>query len=130
MNKNLYILIGIMLALGIISAIITYFRADKMSPVADIATKGLAAVRQGNIIFFGAFIPLLFGPISYFIYRSLLTRSPDTAQTSFLLLAIGAAIVLTVLAAVVFKMRGFAEFLILHILYTVGLGWLMPRLFV
>jgi len=130
MNKNLYVLIGIMLALGVISAIITYIRADKMSPMADITAKGLTAVRHGNIIFFGAFIPLLFGPISYFIYRSSLTRSPDTAQTTFLLLAIGVAIVLTVLAAVVFKMRGFVEFLILHIIYTVGLGWLMPRLFV
>lgn len=130
MNKNLYILIGIMLALGIISAIITYIRADKISPLTDITAKGLDAVRRGNILFFGAFIPLLFGPASYFIYRSLLALSPDNAQTTFLLLATGVAIVLTILAAVVFKMRGFVEFLILHVLYTAGLGWLMPRLLV
>lgn len=130
MNKNIFILIGLMVVLGVISAIVAYFRADKMSPLTDITTKGLEAVRRGNIVLYGAVLPLMFGPVSYFIYRSLLVRSPDSAQSTFLLLAIGVAFVLTVLAAVVFKMRGFVEFLFLHILYTAGLGWLMPRLFV
>jgi len=128
MNNRLLILIGLMVGLGLVSAILTYLRADKMSPLTDLATKGVAEVRKGNIIFFGVFIPVLFGPIAYVIYRTILTRSPDTAQTWFLALAIGMAIVLTVLAGVVFKMRGFVEFLVLHILYTAGLGWWMPRL--
>lgn len=130
MNRNLIVLIGLMLALGVLSALISYIRADKLSPTADLAAKGLAAVRRGNLTFFGLFVPLLFGPASYFIYRSMLVRSPDNAQTWFLWLAVGVGIVLTVLAAVVFKMRGFVEFLVMHILYTAGLGWLMPRLWV
>jgi hypothetical protein len=38
------------------------------------------------------------------------------------------ALVFTVLAAIVFRMRGFAEFTALHVVYTVGFGWVMPRL--
>ena len=128
MNKNLLVLIGVMIVLGLMSALLTYLRAEKMSPLADIASKGVAAVQNGNIIFFGLFVPVLVGPIAFFVYRGLLVRSADTAQTIFLFLAIGIAIVLSILAAVVFKMRGFVELTTLHLLYIAGFGWIMPKL--
>ena len=128
MNKNLLVLIGVMVAVGLLSALLTYWRAEKMSPLADIASKGVAAVQKGNLIFFGVVMPLVVGPIAFFVYRGMLARSADTAQTTFLFLAIGIAIVLSVLAAVVFKMRGFFEFSALHILYVAGFGWLIPML--
>ena len=37
---------------------------------------------------------------------------------------------LTILAAVVFKMRGFVEFTVLHVAYVAALGWIMPMLWV
>jgi len=46
----------------------------------------------------------------------------------FLFLAIGIAVLFTVLAAVVFKMRRFVELTTLHILYAAGFGWIMPKL--
>jgi len=128
MNKNLLILIGVMVVVGLISALFTYLRAEKMSPLADIASKGVAAVQKGNITFFGLFVPVLVGPIAFFVYRGMLARSADTAQTTFLFLAIGIAIVLSILAAVVFKMRGFVELTALHVLYIAGFGWVMPKL--
>lgn len=127
MNKNVLVLIGIMAALGIVSAGLMYLRAGRASPPADIAAKGLAAVQRSNLTFFGIFVPILVGPIAYFVYHGMLARSPATAQTSYLLLAIGTGVVLTIMAAVVFKMRGFMEFAVLHILYIAGLGWACTR---
>jgi hypothetical protein len=128
MLRNIAVLVGMLVAVGVISAVLTYARAGSMSPVADIQSKGLAAVQKGNLIFFGVVVPLVVGIVAFFVYRSMLTRSPATANTSFLLLSIGIGIVFTILAAAVFKMRGFVELTALHAVYIAGLGWLMPML--
>jgi hypothetical protein len=128
MSKNIFILIGVMIVLGLISAVLTYLRTEKMAPPADITSKGLAVIQRGNVIFFGLFVPILVGPIAFYVYRSLFARSPDSAQTTYFLLAVGIGIVFTILAAAVFKMRGFVEFTVLHVLYITGFGWIMPRL--
>ncbi len=130
MSKNTFILIGVMVAVGFISALLTYVRSEKMALPSEIASKGLAAIQRGNVIFFGVFMPLLVGIIAFYVYRGMLARSPDSAQTTYLFLAIGIGIVFTILAAVVFKMRGFAEFTALHVFYIAGFGWIMPRLLV
>jgi cytochrome c biogenesis factor len=130
MSKNIFILIGVMAVVGLISALLTYFRTEKIASPADIVSKGLAAVQKGNVIFFGLFVPVLVGTIAFYVYRSMLLRSADTAQTMYLLLAVGIAIVFTVLAAVIFKMRGFVEFTALHIFYVAGFGWIMPKLLI
>ena len=128
MSKNIYILIGVMLVIGLISALLTYIRTEKMASPADIASKGIAAVQRGNVIFFGLFMPIVVGPIAFIVSRGMLARSPDSAQITYMLLAIGIAIVFTILAALVFRMRGFVEFTALHIFYVAGFGWMMPRL--
>jgi hypothetical protein len=128
MSKNIFLFISVMVVVGLISALLTYIRTEKMASPADIASKGLTAVQQGNVIFFGLFMPILVGPIAFYIYRSMLVRSPDTGQTTYLLLATGIAIVFTILAALVFKMRGFIEFTTLHAIYVAGFGWVMPKL--
>lgn len=128
MNKNLLVLIGVMVVVGLISALLTYLRAEKMSPLADIASKGVAAVQKGNIVFFGVVMPLMVGIIAFFVYRGMLARSAETAPTTFLFLSIGIAIVLSILAAVVFRMRGFVELTALHVLYVAGFGWIIPML--
>jgi hypothetical protein len=128
MNKNLVVLIGVMVVVGLISALLTYLRAEKMSPLADIASKGVTAVQKGNIIFFGVVMSLVVGIIAFFVYRGMLARSVETAPTTFLFLSIGIAIVLSILAAVVFRMRGFVELTALHVLYVAGFGWIIPML--
>ena len=128
MNKNLLVLVGVMIVVGLISALLTYLRAEKMSPPADIASKGVAAVQKGNIIFFGVVMPLVVGIIAFFVYRGMLARSAGTAPTTFLFLAIGIAVVLSIMAALVFRMRGFVELSALHVLYVAGFGWIIPML--
>jgi hypothetical protein len=128
MNKNLFVLVGVIIMVGLISALLTYLRAEKMSPLADIASKGVAAVQKGNIIFFGVVMPVMVGIIAFFVYRGMLARSAATAPTTFLFLAIGIAVVLSIMAAVVFKMRGFVELTALHVLYVAGFGWIIPML--
>lgn len=128
MSKNTFILIGVMVVIGLISALLTFIRSERMAPPAELAAKGLAAIQKGNLIFFGIFMPILVGSIAFFVYRGMLSRSPDTAQTTYLLLAAGIAIAFTILAAAIFRMRGFVEFTTLHILYAAGFGWIMPKL--
>ena len=130
MLRNIAVLVGLLVVVGVASALLTYARAGHMSPVADLQSKGLAAVQKGNLVFFGILIPVLVGVITFLVYRGMLARSPATANTSFLLLAVGVGVVLTILAAVVFKMRGFAELTALHVVYVVALGWLMPMFWV
>lgn len=130
MLRNIAVLTGVLVVVGVVSALLTYARAGNMSPVADIQSKGIAFVQKSNLLFFGLEIPLLVGVITFFVYRSMLARSPATANTSFLLLSVGTGIVLTILAAVVFQMRGFVEFTALHVVYIAALGWLMPMLWV
>ncbi len=128
MLRNVGMLLGLVVVVGVISAALTYFRAGSMSPVTDIQSKGLASVQKSNLLFFGVEIPVMVGVITFFVYRSMLARSPASLHTSFLLLAVGAGVVLTILAAVVFKMRGFTEFTVLHVVYVAALGWIMPML--
>ena len=130
MNKNFLILLGVMVIVGFISALLTYFRSEKMASPTDVATKGLAAIQKGNLIFYGLFMPVLVGLISFYVYRGMLAHYPQSAQTIFLSLAIGLGIVLTILAAVVFKMRGFFEMTTLHLLYVASFGWLTPLFWV
>ena len=130
MNKNFLLLLGVVLIVGFVSALFTYLRSEKMASTTDLSTKGLAAIQKGNVIFYGFFMPVLVGLISFYVYRGMLARNPETAQTIFLGLAGGLAIALTILAALVFKMRGFFEMTALHILYVAGFGWLTPLFWV
>ncbi|HSL42873.1 MAG TPA: hypothetical protein VK897_05540 [Anaerolineales bacterium] len=130
MNRNVLVLLGVIVIVGFISALFTYLRSEKMASPSDIATKGLASVQKGNLIFYGLFMPVLVGLISFYVYRGMLARNPETAQTIFLGLAAGLGIILTILAAAVFKMRGFFEMTTLHILYVMSFGWFIPMLWV
>jgi hypothetical protein len=130
MNKNWLVLFGVIVVIGFVSALFTYIRSEKMASPTDIASKGLAAVQKGNMIFYGLFMPVLVGVLSFYVYRGMLVRFPANPQTPFLYLAVGIGIILTILAAVVFKMRGFFEMTTLHILYITGFGWIIPMLWV
>ena len=128
MSKNILVLVWVMLGISVGSALLTYWRAASMASPAKVASQGLPALRRGNLIFYGVFNPLLFGLTSYYLYGYLLGHWPATAQAVLLSLAIATGVIFTILAAVVFKMRGFIELLVLHVIYILGFGWLMPWL--
>lgn len=80
MSKNIFILIGVMVVVGLISALLTYIRSDKMAASAELASKGLVAIQKGNVIFYGMFMPIPVGSMAFFVYRGMLARSPGTAK--------------------------------------------------
>lgn len=129
MSRNTFVLIGIMLVIGVLSAIIAMVRTASFATPEEIAAKGMAALRRERLIFYGIYMPLGVGIISFFVYRFMSARWPASVDTNFLLLAFGMAVLLSVMALAVFKGRAFVEFTLLHILYVAGFGWLMPRLF-
>jgi hypothetical protein len=128
MPKNVIVVIGIILALGIVSGFLAYLRASVLASPADLEAKGLQAVRKQTTIFYAVYVPILAGVIAYFLYRFVSTRWPATAESTFLIIVIAIAVIFEIMAAIVFKMKGLVEFTILHILYAFSLGWLMPRL--
>jgi H+/Cl- antiporter ClcA len=128
MSKDTLVLIAIMFAIAVISGLLTAWRTASFATAEDVASKELSTIRRDRVLFYGVFMPVAVGLISFFVYRWMHNRSPDSAQTTFLLLAVGIAIGFTILAAVVFKMRGFAEFVVLHVVYAGGFGWMMPLL--
>jgi hypothetical protein len=127
MDRNSLTLVGLVIVIAAVGALLTYLRAESMATPADIAARGLTTVQRDAVLFYGLFLPVVVGVISWFVYKGMYGQSPDTAERNLLLLAIGIGIAFTVLAAIVFKMRGFSEFLILHIVYAAGFGWIMPR---
>jgi hypothetical protein len=128
MDRNSLVLAGLVIVIAAAGALLTYWRSESMATPADIAARGLTTVQRDAVLFYGLFLPIVVGVISWFVYKGMYGQSPDTAARNLLLLAIGIGIAFTVLAAIVFKMRGFSEFLILHIVYAAGFGWMMPRL--
>jgi hypothetical protein len=128
MDRNTLTLAGIIIVIAATGALLTYWRSESMATPADIAARGLSIVKRDAVLFYGLFLPAVVGVIAWFVYKGMYGQSPETAASNLLLLAIGIGVVFTVLAAIVFKMRGFSEFLALHILYAAGFGWIMPRL--
>jgi hypothetical protein len=128
MSRPITVLVVMMIGIGLVSGLFGYWRAQSFSSPDELATKALSTIRRDRLIFYGLFMPVLVGIISYFVYNWMKARWSGSGESAFLVLAIATALVLTVLAAVVFRMRGFAEFTALHVLYTVGFGWIMPRL--
>jgi hypothetical protein len=127
MDKNILNLAGIIIVIAIASAALIYWRADHFGAPEDIAQRGLSTVRREAVLFYGV-LPLVFGGIAWFVYKYMVDHSPENADTNYLLLALAIGIGFTVLAAVVYKGRGFSEFVTLHIIYLAGFGWVMPRL--
>lgn len=127
MRKKITVLIVIMVIIGLVSGTLAYLRAENISSPVDIQNKGLELVRLERVGLYGLFLPVLVGIISFFTYRAVAERWPNSADITFLFLAIAVAILLTVLAAMFFRMQGFVEVTFLHILYVVGFGWLMPK---
>jgi hypothetical protein len=127
MDRNLLSLAGVTVVIAVASVLLTFWRAESFSTPENIALKGLPTVQRDTVVFYGL-LAVVVGVIAWFVYRAMYTQSPDSAANNFLLLAFGIGVVLTVLAAVVFKMRGFSEFLILHIVYAAGFGWVLPKL--
>ncbi len=128
MSDNMQALIGVIVVIAALSALLVAWRAESMAQESDLQNRGLGPVRRDAVLFYGIALPIVVGVITYYVYRWMNGRWPDDAQTYILLLAVLIAVIFTGMAAVVFKMRGLVEFVILHILYVIGFGAVLPRL--
>lgn len=128
MSENMQALVGVIVVIAVLSALLVAWRAESMAQPGDLEKRGLGAVRRDAVLFYGIALPVVVGVITYYVYRWMNGRWPDDAQTYILLLAVAIAVIFTAMAAAVFKMRGFAEFVILHVLYVIGFGAVLPRL--
>ncbi len=128
MSKNAFIVIGFII-LGILaSSFLSYFRAENLAIPSDIAIKGFENARRDLVIFYGFTIPVVVGFSSYYIYKHMFTKNSQTAPMTFLLLAAGIGIILTMFAGLVFGTRSFYELTGLHVICVVLYGWLMPKI--
>ncbi len=122
---------SVILIVGVaaISGVYAFARANALTTPDQLAAKGLAAARWDTAIFFAG-VGLVVGIIGVLVYQWMGGAGSPSASRSFLLLAVGIGVALEILAAVVFKMRGLADFTALHILHIVGFGWLLPMAYV
>jgi hypothetical protein len=125
MTRSLVSVSTIIIVLSLASAAYTYFRAGALASADQIAAKGLSVASRDTAVFYAG-VALITGVIAYFVFRAMHTAAPEAAPERFLWLALGIGIVLEVMAAAVFRMRGIVDFTLLHAAHIVGLGWLLP----
>ncbi len=127
MPRSLPAVIALIAILAVVSTIFSYVRYQVLTTTDQLESKTAAAARRDTAVFFGG-VAVVVGVIAVFVFRAMAHASPDTAQHQFMLIALGIGVVLEVMAASVFKMRGIAEFTVLHVLHFVAYGWLLPLL--
>jgi hypothetical protein len=128
MIRSLLSVSTLILVLSLASAAYTYFRAGALASADQIAAKGLASASRDTAIFYAG-VAMITGIIAYFVFRAMFNAAPEVAPSRFLWLALGIGVVLEIMAAAVFKMRGILEFTVLHAAHIVGLGWLLPMVY-
>ena len=130
MLQNIINSLVVSIPVGILTGIIVFIRGEQFVDAAQVATKGMAAARLqaalGYII--GA---VVFGAIAVFALQWVANRWPADYKDLFLKLAIGLGIFFSLLAIVVcpmIKLNRVPEFIIMHVIWAGGFGWLMPML--
>jgi hypothetical protein len=125
MPRSLPAVVVLIAALTIISAVYTYLRAETITPTNQLESKTLAAARRDTAVFY-LILGVVVGVIGYFVFRHMHDSSPDAAPRNFLYLALGIGVVLEIMAFAVFKTRSLLDFTVLHVLYVVVYGGILP----
>jgi hypothetical protein len=118
------------LAVGLLSAVLAAWRIEQLADPVQLGKRGVDAMR-GSLP--GSYLgsAMVFAFMAKGVHSWMAIRWPAGHDQYFLLLAVGIAVALTVLAAVALPMmhrRGLAEFTAMHVFYVVGFGWLLPLL--
>jgi hypothetical protein len=129
MSPSFVRLVLLIVAVAAASGAYAFPRAKTLTTPDQLAAKGLAAARWDTAIFIAG-VAVVVGVLGVFVFRWMGGAASSTAPRSFLLLALGIGIVLEISEAVVFKMRGLADFTALHILQIVEFGWLLPMAYI
>ncbi len=130
MLQNIINSLAISIPVGVISGVIVFIRGQNFVDAAQVAAKGLAAARLQAAVgyFIGA---VVFGTIAVFAFQWMAGRWPADYKDLFLKVAIGAGIFFSILAIVVcplIKLNRVPEFILMHVAYVAGFGWVMPML--
>jgi len=130
MLQNIINSLVVSIPVGILTGIIVFIRAEQFVDAAQVAAKGLAAARLQAALgyFIGA---VVFGAIAVFAFQWIANRWPTDYQDLFLKIAIGLGIFFSILAVVVcpmIKLNRVPEFIVMHVIWAGGFGWLMPML--
>jgi hypothetical protein len=67
MGKSMIVLVVIMLGIGLVSGLLTDWRAPSLATPDELGAKGLTIIRRERVTFYGIFLPVLVGIIPYFV---------------------------------------------------------------
>ncbi len=129
MVRNTLVALLIAVPITLLSVGLVVWRAEAVAGPAEVAAKGLAAVRSslaGGWLIAG----LIFGLMAMLVYRWMLGRWAADAPKLYLELAAGLIVALSVLAVVtlpMLKRHCEVEYIALHLLWGLGYGWLIPQ---
>ncbi len=130
MLQNIINSLAVSIPVGILTGVIVFIRGQNFVDAAQVAAKGLAAARLQAALgyFIGA---VVFGAIAVFALQWAAGRWSTNYKDLFLKVAIGLGIFFTILAIVVcplIKLNRIPEFVLMHVFYVAGFGWIMPML--
>ncbi len=130
MLQNILNSLVVSIPVGILTGIIVFIRGEQFVEAAQVAAKGFAAARLQVALgyFIGA---VVFGAIAVFAFQWIASRWPADYRSLFLKIAIGLGIFFSILAVVVcplIKLNRVPEFIVMHVIWAGGFGWLMPML--
>jgi hypothetical protein len=129
MSTLLVRLVLLILAVAVVSGVYAFLRANTLTTPDQLAAKGLEGARWDTAVFFAG-VAAVVGVLGVLVFRWMGGAATPNAARSFLLLALGIGLALEIMAAVVFKMRGLADFTVLHMVQIVGFGWLLPLAYI
>ncbi len=130
MLQNVINSLAISIPVGILTGVIVFVRGQNFVDAAQVAARGLAAAKLQAALgyFIGA---VVFGAIAVFVFQWMAARWSTNYKDLFLKIAVGLGIFLSILAIVVcplIKLNRIPEFILMHVFYVAGFGWVMPML--
>ncbi len=130
MLQNIINSLAISIPVGILTGVIVFVRGQNFVDAAQVAARGLAAAKLQAALgyFIGA---VVFGAIAVFVFQWMAARWSTNYKDLFLKIAVGLGIFLSILAIVVcplIKLNRIPEFILMHVFYVAGFGWVMPML--
>ncbi len=130
MLQNIINSLAVSIPVGILTGVIVFVRGQNFVDAAQVAAKGLAAAKLQAALGY-AIGTVVFGAIAVFAFQWMAGRWSTNYRDLFLKVAIGAGIFLSILAIVVcplIKLNRVPEFILMHVFYVAGFGWVMPML--
>ena len=118
----------VIIPFSLLTAGLAAWRAKRFVTADVAAERGMQNVRK-TLFFNWLGISVVFGVVAYFVHAWMATRYGAKTDALFLELAIALGLIFSTMAFALkraLRIRPLVEYLLIHILWVIGFGWLLP----